>query len=271
MNRIGLDYITLLGMPPVEFIRTAAAAGCSHVGLFPAQSEYNPENYPDYSLITDRALRRDVTRCLRDEGISIALVDGLAVFRNRPIEAHWPTLDMLAEIGATRINTVSFDVAERTLPETAKLVEKAASYGLTVTIEPCPVLTTRTLAEAIALIEAVAQPNFKLLIDTMHVSRTGEAGLVATLDPDLIDYVQISDGPLAMPATNADYMDEAMNERLVPGEGEMPLIEMLRSIKPDVVVSAEVPQRSLREAGLSPLRRAKGVVAGVRRILDATC
>lgn len=269
MNRIGLDYITLLGMPPMDFIRTAAAAGCGHVALFPAQTEFNPEHHPDYSLIADRTLRRDVARCLRDEGVSIALVDGLAVFRDRPIEDHWPTLDMLAEIGATRINTVSFDAPERTFDETAKLVEKAASYGLTVTIEPCPVLVTRTLAEAIALIEAVALPNFKLLIDTMHVSRTGEAGRIATLDPHLIDYVQISDGPLAMPASDADYMDEAMNERLVPGEGRMPLVEMLRSIRPDVVVSGEVPQRSLRESGVSAIGRAKGVVAGIRRVLEA--
>jgi sugar phosphate isomerase/epimerase len=269
MNRIGLEYITLLGMPPLEFIRIAAATGCGHVALFAAQSEYNPEGYPDYSLVTDRALRRDVARCLKDEGVSVALVDGFAVFRDRPIEAHWPALDMLAEIGATRINTVSFDAPERTVDETAKLVEKAASYGLTVTVEPCPVLTTRTLAEAIVLIEAVALPNFKLLIDTMHVSRTGEAGRIATLDPQLIDYVQISDGPLAMPATDAEYMDEAMNERRIPGDGEMPLVEMLRSIRPEVVVSAEVPQRSLRDAGVSSLDRARRVIAGTRRVLDA--
>ena len=269
MNRIGLDYITLLGMPPLEFIRIAAAAGCGHVALFPAQSEFNPEGYPDYSLVTDRALRRDIARCLDDEGVSIALVDGFAVFKGRPIEDHWPALDMLAEVGVTRINTVSFDAPERTIDETAKLVEKAASYGLTVTIESCPVLTTKTLAEAIALIELVAQPNFKLLIDTMHVSRTGEAGRLATLDPLLIDYVQISDGPLAMPATDTEYMDEAMNERRIPGEGEMPLVDMLRSIRPDVVVSGEVPLRSLREAGISSLDRAMRVVTGIRHLLGA--
>jgi sugar phosphate isomerase/epimerase len=102
----------------------------------------------------------------------------------------------------------------------------------------------------------------------MHVSRAGDAAAVATIDPALIDYVQICDGPLATPSAEA-YLEEALHERMVPGAGEMPLVEMLRHIRPDVVVSAEVPLRKLREAGMSDLDRARLVAAGARDVMRA--
>ena len=60
-----------------------------------------------------------------------------------------------------------------------------------------------------------------------------------------------------------------MYERRVPGEGAMALVTMLQTIQPEVVVSGEVPIRSLREAGVSDLERSKMVVAEMRRVLDA--
>jgi hypothetical protein len=48
----------------------------------------------------------------------------------------------------------------------------------------------------------------------------------------------------------------------------MPLVKMLQAIRPDVVVSGEVPMRSLREAGVGDLERSKMVVAGMRRVLE---
>jgi len=60
-----------------------------------------------------------------------------------------------------------------------------------------------------------------------------------------------------------------LHERMIPGTGELPLVEMLRAVPATVVISAEVPLRSLRDAGVSDLERARRVVAGVNRILAA--
>src|SRR3546814_9966129 len=57
-------------------------------------------------------------------------------------------------------------------------------------------------------------------------------------------------------------MSEAMNERMVPGTGEMPLVEMIRAIRRDVVVSIEVPMRSLKKAGMSEVERVRLAVDG---------
>lgn len=103
----------------------------------------------------------------------------------------------MAEIGVNRVNTISFDENQgRILDEVPKLVEMAGEFGITVTVESCPLLPIATLQQALALIEHAALPNFKLLIDTMHVVRNDEVELLLSLDPALIDYVQISDGPV---------------------------------------------------------------------------
>jgi len=268
MNRLGLDYLTLPGVAPDAFVRLAAEAGCGHVALMPALPEFMQASGPFWSLIDDDALRGATRKALADTGVSLALLDGFALFPGSTRDDHRRTLDLAADLGTRRLNTVSFVDWPHTLDETAWMVGLAADYGMTVTVEPCALLTAATLAQALELIAYVGQPNFKLLIDTMHVARTGEAGDLAALDPELIDYVQISDAPLAMPSREA-YMDEALNERMIPGTGELPLVEMLRAVPDTVVVSAEVPLRSLAEAGVSDLERGRRIVAGINRVLAA--
>jgi sugar phosphate isomerase/epimerase len=268
-NPLGLEYMTLLGAHPVHFIETAAAVGCSYVSLFQAQVAHSPDGSPPYSLIDDAQLRRDVVSCLDDCGVAIGLVDGFAVLEGQSVERHRPSLEVATELGATRVNTVSRDPDPgRTLDETGRLVAMAAEHGLTITTEPCPVLSVRTLAEALQLVDEIGMPNFKLLIDAMHISRTGEASMVPAVDPALIDYVHMCDGLLAMPATPEEYLEEARNERMIPGDGEFPLAEMLTTLRPDVIVSTEVPLRARREAGMSDVERARLAVDGTRRVLD---
>ena len=65
MNPLGLEMLTLLGMPPVEYIKLASDLGCAEVstGLsgLPLTmfgiSDFAP--YPMWSLKDDAALRRD--------------------------------------------------------------------------------------------------------------------------------------------------------------------------------------------------------------------
>jgi len=268
MNRIGLEYLTLLGTHPLDFIRAAANANCAHVAFFLANSPYDPPGSAIYSIIDDAKLRADIAKSLDDNGLSIGLFDGFALYKDQPPDIHRPAFDAIAELGVKRVNTISFDDDwERTLNETPKIVEMAGEYGITVTVESCPLLPIATLQQALDLITQAALPNFKLLIDTMHIVRSKEIALLSTLDPMLIDYVQISDGPLQAKNLEA-YMDEAMYERQIPGEGEMPLIELLRMIRSDVIVSCEVPLRSKREAGISNGDCARLVCDGARRILD---
>ena len=268
LNRIGIDYLTLLGPQPVHFIETVADAGASHASLF-LTNAVNPFNAPDFSLISDAPLRRATRAAARDRGVSIALVDGFCIFPGASVEDLRPSLDAVADLGCTRVNALSFDPDwDKTVDQVAALAGIAADYAITVTIEPCPLFPIASVARALELTGRARMPNLKLLIDTMHVARSGETRALGAIDPMLIDYVQICDGPARF-ANDEAYQAAAMCERAVPGAGELPLIEMLRQIRPDVIVSGEIPQRSLKEAGVSDLDQTKAVVAGIARTLAA--
>jgi sugar phosphate isomerase/epimerase len=112
----------------------------------------------------------------------------------------------------------------------------------------------------------VGKPNFRLLIDTMHFVRAGgTAADIAAVDPNVIGYVQLCDAPLV--SRFASYMDEALHERMVPGTGELPLLDIVAAVPEHVVLGLEVPQRSLAESGVGPRERLARCVDATRDLL----
>jgi hypothetical protein len=58
-----------------------------------------------------------------------------------------------------------------------------------------------------------------------------------------------------------------MFDRLVPGEGELPLLDILKALPPEVVIGLEVPRLSLAEAGVSHADRMRPCVQAARGLL----
>jgi hypothetical protein len=142
----------------------------------------------------------------------------------------------------------------------------AATRGMASTLEMCPALTINTLGAAVAAVRHVGRRDFSLLLDTMHLGRSGAtAAEVAALDPALIGYVQLCDAPRTPREPN--YLQEATLERMVPGEGEMRLRDYLEVLPPGLTISLEVPSRSLAEAGIGPEIRLRCCVEAARRLL----
>ena len=267
MNRIGIERLCVFGMPPVEMVTLAADLGCSFIGIgLTPMRYYNPHDYPDWSLKRDPALRREMVAVMADRGVSVSLCEGFGVGPHADVRDHAADLDVLCELGGKRINAASMDRdVGRTLDGFATLAEMADARGIETTIEigPGPIAN---LDAALAAVRHVGRANFRLLIDTMHFFRFGSrVADLAAADPDVIGYVQLCDAPLV--SKHASYMEEALHERLAPGEGELPLLELLRVLPRHLVVSLEVPQRSLAEAGVGPLGRVGGCVASARQLL----
>ena len=134
------------------------------------------------------------------------------------------------------------------------------------TVEASPGLTVGDLDTALSAIDHVGRPDFRLLIDTMHVVRSGsgaDAVAAARPEPDRLRAAQRRDARTAIDS----YMEEAMYERMVPGEGELPLRELLAVLPDGLVISLEVPQRSLAEAGVGPEERLGRCVEATRALL----
>lgn len=266
MNPLGIECLSTFGLPPVELIELTGALGCSHVTLNLGPAANRLPVYPEVSFRHDAGLRHEMKAALADSGVRIGLVEGFAILPGSEADDFARDLDMVAGLGAAAICTVSL---ERDIGRShalfARLTELAAERGLIVTTE-VGAGVLRRLDKALAAIDTVAHPAFRLLVDTMHFFRFGgTVEAFAALDPASIGHVQLCDVP--MPAVIDDYMAEALYERRAPGDGDLPLADFLRHVPAGVVVGLEVPIRSEAERGLGPHQRLARCVAQARALM----
>jgi len=267
MHRLGIEQLSVFGLPPVEFVNLAANLGCSCISSGMTGLSYNPHGYPAFSLRDDAALRREMRAAMRDRGVVISLAEICVIRANSDVRDTARDMDTMRELGAERVNTVSMDPdLGRSLDQIATFVEMVAERGMEPTIELCPALTINNLASALAAIRHVGRKEFRLLLDTMHLGRSGATGAqIAALDPALIGYVQLCDAPRSPAEPN--YLMEATFERMVPGQGEMPLQDYIDALPADVTISLEVPLKSQAEADVGPEQRLRPCVDAMHRLL----
>lgn len=265
MDRLGIENLSTFGLDPVQFVHIAADLGCGHVSLNLSGSANRLDLYPPFSFRDDAALRRATASALAERVLAVSLVEGFAVLPDaEPDFAR--DLDLACELGAKAICAVSIDRDEaRTHALYAHLAAQAGERGLLTTTEACAG-AYRTLAKTMAAIEAVARPDFRLLIDTMHFFRSGSTiEDLAALDPDCIGHIQLCDVP--MPTQIESYMEEALHERRCPGDGDLPLAEFLALVPDHVPIGLEIPIRSEALAGTGPHERLGRCVVAARALL----
>jgi sugar phosphate isomerase/epimerase len=268
MDRLGVEMLCVFGMPPIEYVQLVADLGCRYIttgldGFVLKQLGYQP-----FSLRDDPGLRRDLLAAMDDRGISISLGEGLLIAPGVDVRSYASDLDIMAELRIPRINTVSLEPDRaRTFDELAVLTDLAADRGIVTSVEPVPGLAIADLPTAMAAVEHIGRDEISLLIDTMHVARSGaSADDLRSLPAERIGHVQLCDVPLRS-TREYHYAEEAMYHRMAPGEGELPLAEMLAALPGDRVVGLEVPMLSRAEAGVSAYDRLLPCVESARALL----
>jgi sugar phosphate isomerase/epimerase len=254
-------------MPPVDFLHLAADLGCRYISTGMTGFPLPQLGQPEFSLKDDQLLRRQILAAMGESGVSIALGDGLLILPGVDIGDRAADLDIMAELRVPLVNSVSLDPdRERTFDQLAVLTELAAERGMKTTTEPAPGTTISDITVGVAARKHVGRADFQLLIDTMHLVRSGfGAADLGNLGADAIGYAQLSDTTLSPRMDN--YMQEATFERMVPGEGELPLQDIVDALPPDIVIGLEVPRLSLAEAGVSHLDRVRPCVEAARSLL----
>lgn len=267
-DRLGIGMLSVFGLPPIELVDIAAELGCRYVSVAVQGMPLVPLGYRPFSLKNDARLRKNLAAAMSDQGVTISLGDGFVVLPGADVSALRDDLDVMAELGVPRINVVSVDAdLSRTLDQFAALTELAAQRHIDTVVEPVPGLTIGDFSAALAAREYVARSEFRLLIDMMHLVRSGSgAADLAAVDADHIGYAQLNDTSLRPRMDN--YLEEAMSERMVPGEGELPLHDLLCALPRDTVLEIEVPRRSAALAGMSPIDRLRPCVEAARRLLS---
>ena len=264
---IAIECLSVFGLPPVPFVELAADLDCRHVTVNLSPARHNPHGYPAWSL-RDAAVRQQMRSAMRDRGIGISLGEGFSVRPNAEVRDLVADLDLMAELGITCVNAVSIEPEmSRTVDQLTQFVEMAAQRGIVTTTE-IGVGSVPNIATALRVIGQVKRADFLLLIDTMHYFRLGSTlAELAAVDPDLIGYIQLCDVPLKPKI--ARYSEEALCARMIPGTGELPLLDLLALVPRHVVIGIEVPQRALAESGVGPHERLRPCVEATRRLLGA--
>ena len=271
-NRLGLEMLTLLGINPVEQVRIASQLGCSGVSLGIAALDLKSfgiadlQLYEHWSLAEEPALRRELTAALADTGVRVTLGEGFMItpaYDIREREAH---LDIMAQLGTERINAISVehDLA-RTHDQFAMLCDMVIARGMRFIVEFAPMNPVSTLTMALDASEHVGPDRCGVMIDTMHLFRSGGTlEDLCALPPGRLQYAQLCDVPLKSPGT--PYKEEAVLGRLAPGEGELPLLDVLALLPEDLDVGVEVPDLKALRSGITPYDHAAHVIEAARAL-----
>lgn len=269
-NRLGIEMLTLMGMNPVEHLRLAGELGCVGIssGLtclpMPMIGVHDYAPYPAWDLRGDAALRRETRAAMADTGVHIALGEGFSARAGQEVSAFAADLDLMAELGAARINAIGLEPdAGRCRDQLAELAGMVWARDMEFSVEFVPGYAVSSLGTALEVVRHAGE-KAGVLLDAMHFFRSGGTlEQLAAVEPARLGYVQLCDAPRVSPF--ADYTEEVMFNRRIPGEGEMPLAELIALLPCDVPVSVEVPNLAALKAD-GPRAHAARAVAGARAL-----
>ena len=185
------------------------------------------------------------------------------------MDAYRTAFESGAWLGARYANTLCRDAdGSRLADNLACFAELAAEFGLRPLVEFMAVSDIDSIAGALELIERSGAGNLALEVDALHLVRTGGTPAeLKRLPRRMIERAQINDGPLVMPKN--DWRFEALQQRRIPGEGQFPLVELVRALPANVHLGVEVPLQDLKDRGVSGRERVRLAVEGARRVIAA--
>ena len=241
---------------PLETIHAAAAGGFDAVGLW-----IEPDNW-------SASLTRDTRRALADTGLELLDVEVIWIKPDTSLDLHRRTIDIGAELGAKHVLCVSSNPdAAATAATLATLCEHAQASAMRVALEFGIFTEVKTLSAAMAVLDAVAHPLRALLIDPIHVDRSGSSiAEIAAVPRALLPYAQFCDAPATRPDPN-DFnaiITDAIDLRAQCGEGALPLAAMLAALPADIPLSIELRSKALRDAYPDPQERARVTAKATR-------
>jgi len=261
MHALSLHHLSVMDLSPFELVDVAAELECPHVCLF----TFQPGSAVNMPLVRDADVA-PLRRRLDDAGISVLGTTSFALDADTEIASYEAGVERSAGVGAQHANCRITDPDEaRVIDHFGRFAEFCVKRGLVPLIEPSGYRNSDAQAQALRIIASVGHGG--LTLDPLHITRTGTSWeAVEALDPALIGYVQICDGPAE--ASAEDYFREGAFRRLPPGEGDYPLDRLLGMTPAWMPLSVEIPCERLREQGFAGRELATEIIRRTRRWLE---
>jgi sugar phosphate isomerase/epimerase len=251
-----------INLPPKEFAVQAKKAGYEMMGLrihpiVPGALAH------EFKAGTPEI--RDFKKFLADTGIVLHGVDGFAINSDtNPAEFH-QVMDACAELGVKNL-TLCGDAPDK--QKFARILQDMADYaaprGFNIDVEFMIWRTIGTLEQAYELVKMADRKNCTIACDTLHLYRSGgshedikkiperylgeihlcDAVIDGPIDKKLVAAQRAGtlkvDSTTGTPKGFEGVVNEARLGRLIPGVGELPLVEFLK-VYPERPIGVEVP------------------------------
>ena len=243
---LSISHLTVLDATPPELVTAAADAGFDAVGIrvWPAADE------PAFPMLGDTPMMRETLARLAGTGTRVLDVE---VLRLRPDSRHEDALRILdagARLPAKAVLVICNDPDEARLTDRfAAVCEAAGERGLQACLEFMIFSSVKTIADAERILNRAGHPAGAILVDALHLQRSGGTPAdVSAIAPERLPYAQLCDGPFQpIRPDSATALTEARTGRLCPGDGELPLPQLLDALPAEASLAVEAPVADLAD------------------------
>ena len=223
-------------LPFQDQLKATAAVGLNEMSMTPLDVDRN---------WAKGISPRDMRKMAADLGVSLPILDpmaswaphwrsgisdpGFMEFLGYSADDFFRIADELGVSTMTVIGTLQPGLAS--VPEIAEcfgaLADRASSHGLRCVLEFIPIWGIKDLGMAWQILQIADRQNTALASDFWHYIRGGrDDALLRSIPGNRIAYVQVTDAE-AKPPPGRSLSDDCLFHRLQPGEGDLPIKEML--------------------------------------------
>jgi len=195
-------------------------------------------------------------RSLAANGVKLVDVEPLWLEKSESIQKTVVSAGI--ELGSRNILVVSREPDMQRAQEKFLVLCDFAGTEIRLALEFGVFTAIKSLHEAVTFVREVGHASAGVLIDQMHLNRSGER-LPDLTDP-LFPYVQACDFPASSREKDGtDYIVAAVDERCPLGEGDASHVDSETIRNGEIDVSLEIRSKALREEFPDPKERARQI------------
>ena len=242
-HSFSLAHLTTLAWTPPELIYNASILGYDHASIRIISMGVSRES--NFDLARDAELFARTKNALDETGLSLHDIELAKIDGTTDVRTYAGAFAAAEKLGAKAvISSIWTDETPRYLADFAAVCDLAADHGLSVHLEFPSWAAIWNLTRARQVLEHVNRPNAGLLLDSLHVHRSG-----VTLDEmracpkEWLTFAHICDGPLPAPqrSDTTALIHTGRDARLYVGEGGIDIAAMVGCLHEDAVLSIELP------------------------------
>lgn len=242
-HKFSLAHLTVLGWNPVEMIYNAHTIGYDYVSIRTISMGVSRES--DFDISKNKRLFGEIQEAMDETGMTVYDIELARIADGVDVRSYEGPFEAAARLGARgMISSIWTDDKSFYMEQFALLCDLAAQYGLTVNLEFPTWAGVWNLTDVMEVLDTVKRPNAGVMVDTLHAHRSRVSlEELAAVPKELYNLAHICDGPAGIPerGDRETLIFTGRDARYYVGEGAIDIAGMVKTLRPDTVLSIELP------------------------------